>query len=245
MRVLSFFTDNLPSLSLVFYGGPIFFLWIWFSLWFAGSMKKRGMPTGFTRKIFHFLIFTSVVLLQWLLGTPAVLVFGVICSLLVFYAVYRGAGHPFYEALAREKDSPLRSWLVILPWLTTLLGGVFTNLCFGSLAIAGYLVTGFGDAIGEPVGTLFGRHPYRVLSFSRVKAIRTLEGSAAVFLASLLALVITALILPQFREVPGWFLIMTGIAGVVTLVEAATPHGWDNFTMQVVPVLLLNLWLQG
>lgn len=81
--------------------------------------------------------------------------------------------------------------LCFLPWLTTLVGGVVANVWFGPLAIAGYLVTGMGDAIGEPAGTRFGRHPYRVWSLSAVRATRTLEGILAVFMVSFLALVIT------------------------------------------------------
>jgi len=38
---------------------------------------------------------------------------------------------------------------------------------------------GWGDAVGEPVGTRFGRHPYRVPSLAGVPATRTLEGSLA------------------------------------------------------------------
>ncbi len=154
-NLLHFFTDNFPSAKSILVMGPVYLAWCTVVLWFAGRMKQKGVKTGYTRKIFHFLIFSSVVILQWLLGTDAVLLFGAMCTLLVFYAVYRGDGHIFYEALAREKDAPRRRWFVLLPWLTTGIGGVAGNLFFGHLAIAGYLVTGLGDAIGEPAGTRF------------------------------------------------------------------------------------------
>lgn len=38
---------------------------------------------------------------------------------------------------------------------------------------------------------------------------------------------------------------MAVIAALSTLVEAITPHGWDNMTMQVIPVALVSLWLAG
>jgi len=163
--------------------------------------------------------------------------------LVVFYAVFRGPGNLLYEALAREKDEPRRSWFVILPWLTTLIGGVVSNVLFGPLAIAGYLVTGMGDAIGEPVGTRFGRHPYRVWSLSSVRAERTVEGSGAVFAVSLLALVLTVLLIPALKESFLWFPRVVGIALIAAVVEAITPHGWDNATMQLVPTALVYGWM--
>jgi len=240
---MPFFRENFPSWQTIGVGVPFSLAWTWFCLLVAGHLKLGGMPTGYTRKVFHFLIFTSVVVLQWLWGTPVVLVFGSMCSLVVFYAVFRGPGNLLYEALAREKDEHRRSWFVILPWLTTLIGGMVSNVLFGPLAIAGYLVTGMGDAIGEPVGTRLGRHPYRVWSLSSVRAERTVEGSGAVFAVSLLALVLTVLLIPALKESSLWFPRVVGIALIAAVVEAITPHGWDNATMQLVPTALVYGWM--
>lgn len=242
-KLLHFFVDNFPSSKAILFMGPVYLAWCTGVLWFAGRMKQRGVKTGYTRKIFHFLIFGTVVILQWLLGTDAVLLFGAMCSLLVFYAVYRGDGHIFYEALAREKDAPRRRWFVLLPWLTTGIGGVAGNLFFGHLAIAGYLVTGGGDAIGEPAGTRFGRHPYKVWSLSKVPAIRTLEGSAAVFLASFMAILLAVLFLPELNASPSLMVKAAVIALVAACTEAITPHGWDNATMQLIPTALVQWWM--
>lgn len=243
-KFIPFFTENFPSLPNVVAGVPFSLLWSAVCLIVAGWLKRRGMRTGYTRKVFHFLIFITVVLLQWLWGTPVVLVFGAMCSLVVFYVVFRGAGNFLYEALAREKDEPRRSWFVILPWLTTLVGGVVTNVYFGPMAIAGYLVTGMGDAIGEPVGTRWGRHTYKVWSLSAIRATRSIEGSLAVFAVSLLALGITVLIFPSLGDSPCWFLKIVAIALLSAVTEALTPHGWDNLTMQVVPAAMVTLWMR-
>jgi len=240
---MPFILENFPSLQTILVGVPLFLAWTWCCLLVAGRLKRRGMRTGYTRKIFHFLIFGTVVLLQWLWGTPSVLVFGAMCSLVVFYAVFRGPGDLLYEALAREADAPRRSWFVILPWLTTLVGGLLSNVLFSNLAIAGYLVTGMGDAIGEPVGVRFGRHPYKAWSLTAVRATRSLEGSLAVFLFSALALVISVLIFPVLGEVSYWFLRVVAIALIAALLEAFTPHGWDNATMQLIPTALVYWWM--
>ena len=47
-----------------------------------------------------------------------------------------------YEAIAREKDEPRRTFFVLLPYFTTLAGGLASNILFGPFAVAGYLVTG-------------------------------------------------------------------------------------------------------
>jgi phytol kinase len=242
-RVLQFFIENFPSWNVLILGGPLGVVWSFAALWFAGKLKQRGIRTGYTRKVFHFLIFSTVAILQWLAGTPAVCLFGGTCTVAVFYAVWKGRGHLLYEALAREKDEPHRSFFILLPYFTTLAGGLFSAMVFGPIAIAGYLVTGLGDAIGEPAGARFGKHHYRVRSLSSVPATRSLEGSAAVFIMSSVALTLAAALSPQI--VPGdWgFFKVLAIAGASSLAEAISPHGWDNATMQVVPTAMVWAWM--
>ncbi|GAG75160.1 unnamed protein product, partial [marine sediment metagenome] len=64
--------------------------------------------------------------------------------------------------MAREKDFPRRGYFVIVPYLTTAMGGIVSNLLFGSSAIMGYIMCGAGDAVAEPVGVRFGKHRYKV-----------------------------------------------------------------------------------
>jgi phytol kinase len=143
-----------------------------------------------------------------------------------------------YEAMAREKDAPRRTYYIVIPYFATLIGGLLSNILFPSTAVFGYLVTGLGDAVAEPVGTRFGKHEYKVPAISGVRAIRSLEGSCAVFIASALAL--TACFALSHQLDLSWrsFFLIVLISSVSTLVEAISPHGWDNATLQVVPALL-------
>lgn len=189
------------------------------------------MRTPYTRKIFHFLIFTAAGALQIAFGLPAVVIFGGVTSLLVLYAIWQGDGHPFYEAMARPSDAPRRTLFILIPLVTTALGGVTANLLFPAWAFVGYLVCGWGDAVGEPVGTRWGRHRYRVPSMLGVRSTRSLEGSMAVFVAGTLA---TAAALVIQQATPAQILVIaigSGLAGA--LVEAISTHGLDNFTVQV------------
>ncbi|NJD09358.1 MAG: hypothetical protein FIB01_02565, partial [Gemmatimonadetes bacterium] len=115
----------------------------------VARLRRGGMRVPYTRKIFHFCIFTAVTIVQLRWGLPGVTVFGSLVSLLVLGAVLRGDGHPLFEALARPTDAPHRARFVLVPLLTTALGGGFANLLFPGYAWVGYLVCGWGDAVGE------------------------------------------------------------------------------------------------
>lgn len=230
----SFVAAALPTWGQVLIGLPAGFVLASAYLSLAGWLKaRRNWRTGYTRKVFHFLVFSSVGILHAAGGLPLVCIFGASTSLVVFYAVLRGDGHAWYEAMAREKDAPRRTYFILAPYAATLLGGVISNILFGPAALAGYFVAGFGDAIGEPVGTRWGRHRYRVPSLGSVVSHRSIEGSIAVFVASLTALV-AGWLLGGSTGIPP-LAILTGIATSCALVEAVSPHGWDNATMQLVP----------
>jgi len=199
----------------------------------VGWLKAdQGVRTPYTRKIFHFVIFSTATILQLTIGLPAVTLFGGLVSLLVLYAVWRGDGYAFYEALARPTDAPHRSLFVLVPLVTTALGGVLANAFFPAYASLGYLVGGWGDAVGEPVGTRFGRHRYAVPSLAGVKATRSLEGSAAVITMGVAAatLALMGLGVPAARALTVG--VLCGAAGGA--VEAVSSHGLDNLTVQLV-----------
>lgn len=244
-EIIAFFVENTPPLRTILLAGPPWFLWALGCLAFAGWLKRgRGWRTGYTRKVFHFLIFFSVALIQWRWGTPMVCLFGGMTTCVVFLAVVLGPGHLLYEAMAREKDEPRRTHYIVVPYFATLLGGLTGNILFGPAAIVGYLATGLGDAVGEPVGTRFGRHMYRVPSISSVKAVRSLEGSAAVCAMCLLAVVLAVGLAPGLAFSARSWLTIPALALVCTATEAVSPHGWDNLTMQIVPAGLAVVFLQ-
>ena len=199
---------------------------------FVGFLRiHKKIETAYSRKIFHVVIFTMATLLQWRYGIGVVLIFGFLVSFVVLFAIYKGDGFGFYEALARDSDRPHRRLYIILPLITTALGGLVSNLLFGPLAFVGYLVCGWGDAVGEPVGAAWGKNVYRVPSLTGLYSTRSLQGSLAVFIVSSIA-AYTALYLSgldMFHLV--WVSLLCGMAAA--LVEAVSAHGLDNFTIQV------------
>jgi phytol kinase len=212
--------------------------WSYACLSLAAHLKtNHRLRTGYTRKLFHVLIFTSAVFVQAAGGFWAVCVFGSMVTLVVGYAVFRGRGNRFYEALARRQDGPNRTYYIVIPYFATLLGGMTSNIFFGPLAMVGYLVGGLGDAAGEPAGVRWGRHRYRI-PFSDALVTKTFEGSMAVLAASVVALSISVAISPELHFGLRSLIVLPAIAIVCTLVEAFSPRGWDNVPMQIVPTVL-------
>ncbi|HEX6693201.1 MAG TPA: hypothetical protein VF035_00720 [Longimicrobiales bacterium] len=200
---------------------------------------QRGIRTPYTRKVFHFSIFTGASVVQIVWGLTGVVVYGVAVSLIVLFAVWRGNGFPFYEALARATDEPHRRRFILIPLLTTAIGGGIGNLLFAQYAFIGYLVAGWGDAVGEPVGTRWGRHRFRVPSLYGVRSTRSLEGSSAVFAVGTAAAFIGCLAAGFDPTSATRMAVAAGLAGAA--VEAFSPHGLDNLTVQIAATALAAL----
>lgn len=245
-KLIRFFIANFPTLGEVFRFGIPFLLIAAAALYFSGFLKNRhGWKTGYSRKTFHFIIFFLAATLHHFFGLRMVCLFGLMTSVVLLFAITHGDGNIFFEALAREKDAPHRTYFIIIPYLATLIGGVLSNVFFEDTAIAGYLVAGMGDAIAEPVGTRFGRHRYRVPGRNTVGAFRSYEGSLSVFWVSfsvLIAFVSLKTMIPI--DVPIIFTVFI-VSLICTFAEAVSPHGWDNLVMQLLPAALMSLFLNG
>ena len=239
--LLRFIEHNMLPLAVTLTAGPLFFLWAYACLGFAGHLNTvRRVKTGYTRKIFHVLTFLTAAALQLTAGLPYVCLFGGATTLVLGYALLRGEGHPLYEAIAREKDEPYRTYYIVIPYIATLVGGVVGNIWFGPVSIVGYLVGGLGDAAGEPVGTRWGKHRYVVPTLSSVKTTRSIEGSIGVFCASVVAVAMGIMLTPGATFSARSLVVIPSIALASTLLEAISPHGWDNATMQLAPALMAS-----
>ncbi len=196
----------------------------------ASYARRRGLAVPYTRKIFHFGVFTGAALTYSLWGLPGTNAYGAVLAGVVLVAVLRGDRDPIYRALARETDRPRRTLFILVPLLTTALGGLASALLTGPYAIVGYLVSGWGDAVGEPAGAKWGRHKYRVPSLAGVPATRSLEGSAAVFVVGWVAATVA---LWSLADPTRAVLVGLACAAVGALAEGLSNHGLDNLTVQV------------
>jgi phytol kinase len=210
---------------------PLFLIAL-FAACLSGWMKvKKNIRTPYTRKTFHFVIFSLAGVLQYYYGLHAVSLLGGIVFIMVVIAVLSGKRLWFFKGLARETDAPYEKRFIILPLLATATGGILSNIFFPHTAYIGYFVGGWGDAIGEPVGTKWGKHRYTVPTLFGVRATRSIEGSAAVMLLS--TVIATGCIFQITALGFATCLLYGVICGVAAaLVEAASSHGLDNLTIQ-------------
>jgi len=65
----------------------------------AGVLRGRGVRVAYTRKVFHFGIFTGAGAVHACGGLPATNAYGAVVAAWVLLAVVRGDGDPLYEAL--------------------------------------------------------------------------------------------------------------------------------------------------
>ena len=88
--------------------------------WYTGVLKEKyNLSVGYSRKIFHFTIFSLAGIIGVIDGFPAVQVFGAAIGLVVGYAVLRGAGSKLYIAVARPSDAPFERFYIVVPFLMT------------------------------------------------------------------------------------------------------------------------------
>jgi len=92
------------------------------------------------------------------------------------------------------------------------------------------LVNQFGDGLAEPVGLRFGKHPYRTRAiwydgkFWSGNFVRTLEGSAAVFVVTVLVVLLHASYFTQTQFV----ITLLCLPLLLTVAEAISPHTGDG-----------------
>ena len=198
----------------------------------AGWLKlKKGVKTNYSRKVFHLLNFTYAAVIYVIGGTVAVLIFGGLGIGAMIIAMFLKDGNILLEGLAREQDAPHRKLYVIVPFIATAVAGVLDNILMPRFAVVGYLVSGWGDAAGEPVGVRWGRHRYKVRALWGVACTRSLEGSAGVFAVSW-AGAFVALLIARVAWLPA-IPISLAAAAAAALVEAVSSHGLDNLTVQM------------
>ena len=236
-KLLNKFLIGLPDV------GSTTLLILTFIIWAIVCVKvpaylkiKRNVRTGFTRKSFHFLVFISVSIINIIWDFTGVCLFGIIISSFIFYALFKGANSGLYLALAREADAPKSTLYIILPYLSTLTGGILLNIFYPEYVIVGYLICGLADASGEVIGTLYGKHRFQVKIFNFHKSFKSLEGCTSVFLLSFI--VYTLYVYYHFGTVNfGNIALIILSSFIITVTEIISPKGFDNLTIQIMAVV--------
>jgi phytol kinase len=170
------------------------------------------------------------------------------------FATFIGLNYLFYRyriigAMDSEDSSPGTVYFAIS---VTLLFGLLWRpdgpVDSAPIAVAGIMAMTWGDALAALIGKRFGQHKYQVGN-----SVRSWEGSAAMFVASTIAIFLVLLLLPGSSLSPlarpfnlGWaFFTAIITATFATLAEAVSPHGTDNLSVPLVATGVVWIVMQG
>lgn len=196
--------------------------------------RVYGVPQELTRKFVHIgagmWVFGILALFDsWQVGIVPFATF-----ILVNFILYR------YRLAAAVDAADSAPGTIYFALAITLLFGLFWRpdgpIDRAPCAIAGVMALTWGDALAALVGRRFGRRRYRIGESGR-----SLEGSAVMFTASVVAIFLSLILLPGSAltpyaapiELPRALLAALLGACAATVAEAISPHGTDNLSVPI------------
>lgn len=203
----------------------------------------RQYPQDFTRKIVHvgagMWVFGTMRLFEtWSIG---IIPFSTFIPL--NYAAYR---QRLFKSIDTTQSTPGTVYFAAsITMLFLLLWRKNQPTDRGHIAAAATMAMTWGDSLASIVGRRWGYHRYRVGDMSR-----SWEGSAAMLVASTMAMALTLRLVPGSALSPtttaqSWSscLVAASLASLAaTLVESRSPAGTDNLTVPLVASLTLLAW---
>ena len=213
---------------------------------------RKGIKVNYTRKINHFFIFFLPLYLDKLLVYEQSLkLFTIGCfisvsSLIIYIGPIRESipiVGKMFASFDRPEDRPHT-----LMWLTTQIAAGYLVIILmimlyiqkghTNLILIPVLINGIGDGLAEPVGVRFGKLKYRTHAlFSKKKYVRTVEGSACVFITSIIVIMLYKSCFTQGEYIAAVIIVPI----LMTLAEAFAPHTWDTPFLFLTGYLLLYL----
>lgn len=216
------------------------FLSLWALSYGTGNLVfYKDVKVNYTRKINHFALFFLPMYLdraipyQQSIGFITLSGFISVLSLILYIDPLRSR-IPFIKrmflAFDRPEDRPHTllwlstqtaiGWMIIIPMIV-----LFSKKGYASLIFIPILINGIGDGLAEPVGIRLGKLKYQTYAlFTKKKYVRTIEGSACVFITSVLVILMTK---SSFLGMELTYALIA-MPIVMTLAEAFAPHTWDT-----------------
>ena len=213
---------------------------LWTIAYGTGSLVYyKDVKVNYTRKINHFALFFLPMYLDTIIPYGKSIEFITmggflsVLTLIIYISPVRSKV-PFiarmFLSFDRPEDRPYTlKWLstqiaagyiIIIPMIFLFYKEGLSNLIFIPI-----LINGIGDGLAEPVGIRFGRLKYKTYAlFSKRKYVRTIEGSACVFITS----VIVIFLFKSCFSPAEFICALIFIPIAMTLAEAFAPHTWDT-----------------
>jgi len=202
-------------------------------------VKQDRLKVNYSRKVIHFSQLLSTLLINRTFFNYSIEYFIISGSLsfaeslifiepirkrvrfinFLFLSYDRPEDRPHTVRLATTQIIGMNIALITVAYLYGL-SGVLLDL----LALP-LLITAFGDGLAEPIGVRFGKHKYQTKDMigNRVYT-RSYEGSAMVFLTTIIALSISSNLFSSNTLI----CLLAILPLLMTITEAHSPHTWDN-----------------
>ena len=208
----------------------------------AGSIflarKFFRIPDELFRKMLHFVLLGAYIPLvfafeAWWMAA----IFAAALILILFPALSLAGKIPMFSAFVNErKKGEFKSSMVLavgmMAFSVTICWGLFADRY---LVLASIYAWGIGDGFAALVGKRFGKHKVK---WKIADGKKSVEGSAAMFLCSLVA-VFTVLMVRGGIGVPMCFVIALLAALVCTLAELCAKGGWDTVLCPVCAMIVI------
>lgn len=197
-----------------------------------GLRKWRGYGSDFTRKIVHI----GVGMMNWwivyLFDTPWPFIALCVVFVLINFLDWR---YGLFAAMTSSDRSNLGT--VYFPLASAVVAYFLWS--FPPLFVAAMMSLTWGDGLAAVIGRRYGRRFYRSGAVTK-----SLEGSAAFFVAGFLATWLALWILPGEPDIsPLAALAPAGLAvALATILEAVTRWGLDNLTVTAAAAAVLMFW---
>ncbi len=217
-------------------------------------VQIKNVRVNFTRKINHFALFFVPAFVDYLFQNNAPntsvsvineAIFSV-ASFMVFIKPIRArvpAIATAFSSFDRPEDRPY----TLLWYMSQLVVGyivlypaiiLYDHYHLMALLNIQILIGVFGDGLAEPIGIKFGIHKYTTQAiFSKRKYVRSIEGSLAVFITSIIVLLFFRYAFDPIQ----FYVALATVPLAMTLAEALSPHTWDDPLMIGVGSLLVFL----
>ena len=191
------------------------------------ARKLIKIPDELFRKILHFILLFSYIPFVFAFETWwRSVVLTVTLEILIYPALALAERLPMFSRFVNErKKGELKQSLLLaftmLAVCNSVCWGIFGDKYFG---LACMYAWGVGDAFAALVGKRFGRHK---IKWKYADGHKSLEGSAAMFVSSAIAIA-AVLLIHDHLDLLGYLLIPAAGAGVATVVEMMTKDGRDT-----------------
>ncbi|GFH58422.1 hypothetical protein CTEN210_14898 [Chaetoceros tenuissimus] len=110
-----------------------------------------------------------------------------------------------------------------------------------SMVFLVFLPVAVGDAMGEIIGSFYGKHKFAVKGFGEINK-KSIEGCAAVFLSSLVATMMSTFVFWPDELTEEWSIILPILVSLLTMItESIAFRSTDNFVIPVCNTILVVL----